>query len=146
MFVEVVYETGRTSVMSVESKEEALAGIAEQHRRAKNGEKSLASDPSSPPAERITKAFFYDEHPNEFNTSDTLTADELDSAIKELVTNLADENGVVPVGVLASQVRGLTHPMIDGAGPHESKFYMESTGELSTAEIDKAANAIGSGS
>ena len=35
MFVEVVYETGRTSVMQVADKAEALQAMAEQHKRAK---------------------------------------------------------------------------------------------------------------
>jgi len=136
--------------MSVESREEALSGIAEQHRRAKNGEKAYQGpgNEESPPAERIVKALFYSEHPNEYNPSDTLTADELEKAFKDLLDNLQDDNGVVPVGVLATEVRSLTHPMVVDPGAHDSKFLMPeltSPAPLSSTEIDKAADSIKGG-
>lgn len=138
MFVEAVYETGRVSVMEVADKAEALRGLGEQHRRAKLG---LFNGPQGGTAERIVKAYIYDEHPNEWNPGDAMTADELKKALPDLVNSLADENGVVPVGALAVEVRALTHPMVDTAGPHDSRFKMNAKSEVSQAEIDKASEA-----
>ena len=132
------------SVMEVADQAEAMSFAAEHTRRAMSGEKSLASDPSSPPAVRVAKLFFYDNHPNEYNAADTLTLDELKVALPKLVDNLADGNGVVPVGVLASEVRALSHPMKRGVGAHESKFLMEENEAMTveSAEIEKAAGEL----
>ena len=136
MFVEVVYETGRSSVMFVESKAEALRAMGEQHRRAKAG---LLNGPQGGPAERVVKGLVYSEHPNDYNKGDALTKDELKATLPKLIDALADENGVVPVGVLAVEVRGLTHPMLNMSGPHDSNFRMEEESEITAAEIEKAS-------
>lgn len=139
MYYEVVYETGRSSIING-TEEEALRAMGEQHRRARQGEASLSSVPESPPAERIVKAFAFDKHPNEWNPTDTLTADELKSALPPLVDSLTDDNGVVAVGVFAQEVRALTHPMSINPGPHESNYKMEPVGEITQAQIDAAAD------
>lgn len=139
MFVEVVFETGRSSVMQVDSEEEALAAMAEQHRRAKAGEKN---GPQGGPAERVVKGFVYDRHPDDWNAADTLTGDELKKTIPKLIEALADENGVVPVGQLSSEVRGLTHPMLNMSGPHDSNFRMEEKKVIDGSAIDKKADDL----
>jgi hypothetical protein len=140
LFYELIYETGRSSVIEVASKEEALNAMGEHHRRARMGESSLKTAENAPPAERIVKALEYDRHPNEWNPSDTLSVDELNSALPDLVNSLADENGVVPVGALAVEVRALTDPMATDKGPHDSQYRMESVGEITLEEIETAAD------
>lgn len=140
-FYEVIYETGRSSVINAGSKEEALSALGEHHRRARMGESSLKTAENAPPAERIVKALEFDKHPNEWNPSDSLTVDELKAVLPDLVDSLADENGVVPVGALAVEVRGLTHPTATGQGAHDSNYRMEPVGEISGDEIDAAADA-----
>lgn len=135
-FVEVVYETGRSSVMQVESEEEALSAMAEQHRRAKHGE---LAGPQGGPAERVAKAFIYDRHPNDYNPSDTLTADELKALMPDMIDSMADDNGIVSVGHLAQQVRALSHPMKLQREAHESMFRMEEIGEISPEQVESAS-------
>lgn len=144
MFCEVIFENGTMSVMEVADKDEAMSFAAEHTRRAKAGEKSMLNEPSSPPAVRVVKLLFYDEHPNDYNLADSLTVDELKVALPDLVDSLSDKNGVVPVGVLASEVRGLSHPMIRGVGAHESKFLMAENEDMTieAEEIDKAAGEL----
>ena len=139
MFVEVVYETGRSSVMQVDSEAEAMAGMAEQHRRAKNGE---LAGPQGGPAERVAQAFIYDRHPNDYNMGDSLSADELNKVLKDLVKSLSDENGVVSVGRLSSEVRALSHPMKAREELHGSVFMMEEVGKITGGDIDVAADGL----
>ena len=141
MFYEVVYETGVNSIMQVDSEEEALNAIAEQHRRAKMGE---LAGPQGGPATRVVKALKYDKHPNEWNPGDSLTKDELKKTLPKLIDALADENGVVPVGVLAVEVRGLTHPMLNASEVHGSNFRMEedATKTLTIGDIDVRADEL----
>lgn len=139
MFVEVVYETGRSSVMQVANEAEALSAMAEQHRRAKNGE---LAGPQGGPAERVVQGLVYDKHPNSWNDADTLTADELKSSLPKLIDALADENGVVPVGNLSAEVRGLTHPMLNASGVHDSNFRMEEKSTITGGDIDVKADEL----
>jgi hypothetical protein len=129
--------------MTVADKDEAMQFVAEHHRRARRGEPSLASAPDSPPAERIVKVLFYDQHPNDWNVSDSLTLDELASALPELSEAVADDNGIVSVGHLASEVRNLSHPMVP-SDPHESNFKMEEISGMTveSSAIDKAADKL----
>jgi hypothetical protein len=133
LFVEVVFENGNSSVMSVESEAEAISAMAEQHRRAKSGE---LAGPAGGPAERIVQGFVYDRHPSDYNPADTLSADELNTLVPNLIEGLKDENGVVSVGALSQGVRGLSHPMNDDRGPHESIFKMEHESVITSADIE----------
>ena len=132
------------SVMEVADKDEAMSFAAEHTRRAKSGERSLANEPSSPPAVRVVKLLFYDQHPNDYNLADSLTVDELKTSLPNLVEDLSDDNGVVSVGTLASEVRALSHPMIRGVGAHDSKFLMAENEDMTieAEEIDKAAGEL----
>jgi hypothetical protein len=138
LFVEVMYEAGHSSVMQVDSKDEALAAMAEQHRRAKAGE---LNGPQGGQADRVVQGYIYDVHPNDFNPGGSLTSDELNSLLPDLIDALADENGVVPVGTLAAAVRDLTHPMISASdrSVHDSMFRMEENDVITSAEIDDAS-------
>ena len=126
-FYETIFENGRCSVVECASDEEALEGAKAHHERAKAG---LPGGPTGEPAERIVKLLKYDEHPNNFNLADTLPADQLEAEVKSLINELKDKNGIVAVGVLASEVRGLSHPMHRVSGAHDSKFKMPEVAEL----------------
>lgn len=127
--------------MCVDTKEEALNAVAEQHRRAKTGQHN---GPQELLAERVVGVYFYASHPDDYNSGDSLTVDELKKVLPKLAEELADENGVVSVGALASEVRALSHPMKKVAGAHESKFKMEEEDYTSAEEIDTLADGIGS--
>lgn len=135
-FYETIFENGRSSIGFSKSDEDFLRGAGEQHRRAKMGE---VGGPTGHPAERIVRAFVYDQHPNEFNPADALTADELKKMIPDLIKKLEDQNGVVSVGRLAVEVRALSHPMLDNSGPHESNFKMQEVRVIEADVIEKAS-------
>jgi hypothetical protein len=116
-FYEVIYENGQFSVMNCDSDEEAAEGLKEQHRRAVNGE---AGGPDGRNANRISKVFVYDVHPNEYNPSQELNTKDAAAATKNSTT--------APEMIIA--IQAAVHPMESESGPHESNFKMESTGEL----------------
>jgi hypothetical protein len=79
--------------------------------------------------------FKYDEHPGSLNEDGGLSADVLNSELKDLVKQYTDKNGVVNVMVFAEAVGGLVHPMVSGdVAPHDSRFKMTSTGEFALAD------------
>ena len=127
-FWEVIWETGEHSIMSVEDEKEALAGLEVQHERAVNG---LPGGPTGHPAVRVKKVLEYDQHPNEYNAAQNVTADEakerFNAALKE-----ASVDGVVNLGELHSKLQDLAYPMVE-SGPHESNFKMEAAKEVKGA-------------
>lgn len=135
-FYETTFENGRVSVACYKDDDEALRAAGEQHRRAKNGE---VGGPTGHPAERIVSLRVYPVHPNEWNPGDSLTADELKKVIPDLIGELEDSNGVVSVGVLATEVRNVSHPMNAKAVGHESKFKMEEERVIDADAIEEAA-------
>jgi len=137
LFYETVFETGRNSVASYDSDEEALNAAREHHRRAVHGERCLLSEPTAPPAERIVKILKYKTHPNDLNVDQTMSEEVLKKELSELVSRLKDENGVVALDQLSVEVRGLAHPIAVEAGPQDSIFKMKETGELSLGSYDK---------
>jgi len=108
MFLEVVYETGRMSVMEVDSEAEGMEGLRVHHQRAMKGE---PGGPLGQPAERIAAVYVYDEHPNNYNEDQTMSADVAEKTVAELIKTTKDKNGVVSLDNLAQQVRSLSHPM-----------------------------------
>lgn len=126
MFYEVIYENGDSSIMSVDSEEEALEGLKEAHRRAMAGEKSLQSDPASPPASRVKRVLKYDEHPGNFGEDFMVKASELSEAVKALT----DKGGMVDSRQMVELTRSLSSATIDNPAPHESKYQMKESGEL----------------
>lgn len=125
--------------MEVADVNEALSGMAEQHRRAMAGE---LAGPQGGPANRIVKGLTYSQHPDNYNPGDSLTKDELKKLMSTLLDQLADENGVVPVGALSAEVRGLTHPMKRETEAHESKFKMEEEGVITSGDIEAKASEL----
>lgn len=135
MFYELVYETGRMSVARYENDEEAKTAIGEHHRRAVEG---IPGGPLGQPAERIREVYVYDEHPNEYNSDQTMSADVAEKEIAALIKETKDENGVVNIDQLTLHVRGLSHPMVD-TGHREafdSAFKMKEKKKLDLAFLD----------
>ena len=139
-YYETIFENGRSSVANYGDDAEALRAVGEQHRRAKAGEQG---GPTGHPAERIVALYVYDRHPNEHNPADALTADELKSEIPNLIKELKDENGIVSVGQLASEVRALSHPMHRESGVHDSNFKMVGVSTIEADAIEEASIAAG---
>jgi hypothetical protein len=65
----------------------------------------------------------------------------LEKEVKALIGRLADENGVVRVDLLAGEVRGLTHPLVAGAAPHESIYRMKEVRKIPLGEYDADKDA-----
>ena len=107
---EVLFETGRMSVLNCADDEEVKLFITEQQRRAEHGE---PGGPIGQPAERIARVYVYDKHPDDYNVEQTASADVLKTEVANLVDQLSDENGVVDISRLAEAVRGLSHPMVN---------------------------------
>jgi hypothetical protein len=108
MFLEVVYETGRMSVMEVDTLEEGLKGLRVHDQKARNGE---PGGPLGQPAERVAAVYQYSEHPDNFNSDQTMSADVAEKTVADLIKSTKDKNGVVSLDNLAQQVRSLSHPM-----------------------------------
>lgn len=130
-FYEITFETGRSSVALYKDDAEALAANGEQDRRARAGE---PGGPLGVPAERVKCIRVYDEHPNEWNVEQTMSADVATKEVGALIKNLKDENGVVLLPVLAMQVQGLSHPMVSSKeSSFDSNFKMQEKKELALA-------------
>jgi len=128
-FVEIIYETGNSGVAFYDTEDEANGAIAAHHKRAIDG---VPGGPIGQPAERIKRALVYDKHPNEYNPGDSLSADVALSEVEALIKAAAKSNdGVIPVGELAVQIRRLSDPMVAGKeNRFDSNFRMQETGEL----------------
>jgi len=129
VFYELIYENGDSSVMSVDSEEEALEAIKEAHRRATSGERSLQSDPASPPASRIKRVLVYDRHPGDYGEDQMVKSNEVGEAVKAHT-----KDGTVDIRNLVSSLRGLTDALINNPAPHESKYQMKESSELDEKE------------
>ena len=134
-FYEIVYETGRMSVANYDDDAAAQAALKNHNDRAQSGE---SGGPLGQPAERIAAVYEYDKHPNEFNSDQTMSADVLITEITNIVNSLKDENGVVSVDRLATEVRGLTHPMNNAREGFGSFFKMKETKKLKTDFLTSA--------
>ena len=124
MFAQIIYENGEVSVAEYQSEAEATSAVTEQHNRAKNGDKN---GPQEAQASRIVKVLKYDTHPGDYGTHGGLSVDEVKTSINQLLEGAE----AVDVQQLAQSISILNHPMVAPASPHDSRFKMESTGELS---------------
>lgn len=125
MFCEVIYENGEVSVAQYDDEAQATAAVTEQHERAKSGR---PNGPQGAQASRITKVLMYDTHPGDYGTEGGLSSDEVKASINTMLEGVE----AVDVQQLAAQVSALNHPMVAPQTPHDSRFRMESTGELET--------------
>ena len=140
MYVEVIYETGRSSVANYDSDEEAMSALAAHHKRAKSGQSGGPVGAPHIPAERIAKALVYSKHPNEYNPDQTMSAELVGAELSELVTKYSDDNGIVNISRLAQAVQAISHPMVDNSGPHDSNFKMQEARELDLASLEGGAD------
>ena len=138
MYYETVYETGRMSVACYEDDAEAKSAIEAHHRRALNGE---PGGPLGQPAERIAAVYVYDEHPNEYNPDQTLSADVASKEVEALIRATKDKNGVVSIDQLALDVRGLSHPMVTDGDTFDSFFKMKEKKKLDLGFLDGKGGA-----
>ena len=148
-FYEITFETGRSSIAEYADDREAELAVAAHHARAVNGqpggpvEGHPAGEEGSPnwSAERISRVRMYDKHPDDLNPDQTLSVEVAEKQLSMLIKGLADENGVVNVGRLSAEVRGLTHPMVTvKESPFDSNFRMKEKKELDMAFLDGAGN------
>jgi hypothetical protein len=126
MFVEVIYETGAKSVAEYATEEEATQALEAQNTRAMTGE---PGGPYQGPAERVKKAYMYDEHPATLHESGLLPVDEVKTAMNAKIDEIA-MGGEVSTMELAEAVRNLSSPLAAEAGAFDSMYAMEPTGEL----------------
>lgn len=140
-FVEIIYETGNSSIAFYETDGEMQEALAEHHRRAVNGEPGtghsvLRSDlPSNETrigswvAERIKKVLAYDEHPATYGEDQLATADDVKAAVDAAI----DEhgmNGLVGVHAVAAAVRDMSSPLVKDPGVHETRYKAQETSEV----------------
>lgn len=123
MFYEIIYENGEVSVAEYDSDEAALSAVTEQHDRAKAGGKN---GPQGIPASRIVRVLVYPVHPGSLYEDETLSKDEVEAQLKDV---LRDQD-VVNVPMLAEVVKSFAHPMVTPENPHDSRFKMEEDREL----------------
>lgn len=123
MFYETVYEDGTVSVAEYASDEEAKRAIAEQHERAKTGQKN---GPQEAIATRVAKVFVYPNHPGDYGTEGGLSSDEVKASLTAMLKGV----DVVNVQELANAVSALNHPMKPESHVHDSKFKQDAEREL----------------
>lgn len=133
MFYEVIYEDGTHSIMQSDDEAKAIGAVREQHRRATAGERSLASDPASPPATRIVRLLAYDKHPGTLYEDQLINPADAQAALDSLAVG-----DLVSVPELVQSLRNLTNPLMD-SDPHESNFVMPEAREIDSAEWSEAA-------
>jgi hypothetical protein len=135
VFCEIVYETGRSSIACYEDEAEAKEAIKNHHDRAVKGE---SGGPLGVPAERIKTVYVYDEHPNDFNPDQTISAEVAASELANAVDLLKDKNGIVSIDQLAVEIRGMSHPMVvKKEGAFDSNFRMKENKKLDLAFLGK---------
>ena len=122
---EVIYETGEHSVISAEDDDTALKGIAEQHRRATEGE---PGGPAGIIAVRVKKVLKYNEPPGSRYESQAVPTKELQKWFDDAVK--ANQVGdLVSVPELIASLRDQIDPLVESR-PHESNFKMQEVAEL----------------
>lgn len=128
-FYEVIYETGAHAVLyGVES--DVLEGLAEQHRRAKEGEDG---GPAGHPAERVKRVLVYDEHPGSYREDYIHPGDEIKKYVEDAIEEIAAPNGEVHLPTLIEHLWMAGSPVyrvVEMTGKHGSQFRAQETGEV----------------
>lgn len=128
-FYEVIYETGEYSIMQCDSDEEALSGVAEQHRRAMSGQ---AGGPGGWPATRVARVLKYDDHPGELLASGMVSVKDAKAAVDSVA--MGDQ---VSVWEVSAAMRDLCSPLVEGE-PHDSNYKAKETSELDASKWEGA--------
>lgn len=113
-YYEVIYETGDYSVAFYEDDAEALYAVQAHHERAIAGQ---PGGPTGAPAARVVKVLVYSEHPDDYDPTDDMTADEISAAAAA-----ASEATEGDVQVVAAHVRSLSSPLAQKEAPHDSAY------------------------
>jgi len=133
-FYEVIYETGEHSVVSGDDDAQVLRGIAEQHRRATQGE---PGGPSGIMAVRVKRVLKYDEHPGSRYESQAvpvkMAKDLFDAAVKD--NAMGD---LVSIPEIVAALREGVNALVT-SGPHESNYKAQEVGELDSKLWEVAA-------
>jgi hypothetical protein len=139
-FYEIIFETGNHSVAFYEDDAEAERAIGAHHARAKAGEPAMADNPQMGAAERVNKVLKYDEHPADYNLTQTATPEEVKAVVDEALTASA-VGDMVSIPEIAAVVRDISNPIASDSDRLESNYKMAETGELdpSTWEGDTSA-------
>lgn len=128
-FAEVIYETGAKSIVSYNDEDTLVGAIAEQHRRALNGED--AGPQLGRPAERVSRVLLYDEHPANFNEASTVSTEALSALVNKKAVG-----GLVSKVELEEALTKAVSPLVDqgsesGTARHDSLYKMPEVSELS---------------
>ena len=133
-YYEVIYETGEHSVISGDDDASALAGIAEQHRRATAGEQG---GPSGIQATRVKRVLKYDDHPGSLYESQAVPVktakDWFDQAVKDNAVG-----DLVSIAEVVSSLRMAVDPLVE-SGAHESNYKAQEATELSNKDWEVAS-------
>lgn len=159
-YAEVIYETGASSTVSFESLDELKAGLAEQHRRAVNGEPGAtqdytertdiepelarqASQVANRPAERIKRVFLFKTHPADLMPVGNEGVMPVDAeAVSKLVEGMTGSDGKLNMHQLTTALRDEASPVLTTrAGKFESHYKMEPAEELDLAFLDSAGGS-----
>jgi hypothetical protein len=150
-FVEIIFETGNSSIAYYETDKEMQNALAEHHRRAVNGEpgtgesKLRADLPSNETrigswvAERVKKVLTYDEHPATYGEDQLATA----ADVQEAVAAAIDEhgmNGLVGVHAVAAAVRDMSNPLVAEPGVHDSRYKAKENAEVDLGFLKAVEN------
>lgn len=133
-FYEIIFETGNHSIAMYEDDDEASRALTEHHRRAKAGEAAQATNEQMGPAERVAKVLKYDQHPAEYMLTQTVSVEELETAVSEAI-NANKVGDLVSVPEVALAVAMATSPVAI-SGPHDSNYKMEESGRLDASRWD----------
>lgn len=120
-FYEVIFETGSKSVAFAESDEEMAEGLKIQHNRAKSG---MPGGPTGHPAERVTAVLVYDKHPADFGSDLSFSKDVAEKTVSDIISKLADENGVVAKYELAQAILETSNALVprEDQDRHSSQY------------------------
>lgn len=138
-FYELIYETGAHSVAFYDTDDEAMNAAGAHNDRAKSGGRSLSSDVSSPPAERVARILKYDRHPGDYGFNQTMSTEVFNSEFANAV-EASTVDGVVDLNEVQAAVRDLSSPLATKEAPHDSNFRMQDTAELALPWVEGGAS------
>lgn len=125
----MIYETGAHSVACYDTDDEALSATGAHNDRAKNGGRSLESEPTSPPAERVKRILKYDRHPADYGMDQTVSTEVFHSELDPIIV-ASTNGGVVDLNAMRAAIRELSSPLKEKEDAHDSNFKMPEDSEL----------------
>lgn len=128
-FYETVFENGDKAVAEYNDDAEALGAATEHHLRATQGmPANMSLDPGDPArsiaASRVVHLLKYDQHPDDYNPTQTVEVKDAVEVVKAAGNELG-MGGLVGVHDLANAIRNMSSPVADEVGPHDSMYKMK---------------------